>query len=146
MVEDITKKAFTLTEILIVMGVLAIISVIATSFFRGQILKGRDAKRKSDVKQISTVLEEYYADNECYPANGAVSCTPGDFLQPYLNKIACDPESNISYPYTAEVSTCPSWFRLFALLENKSDPDIVPEIGPSGEYNWTLASPNAPSL
>ncbi|PIT96248.1 hypothetical protein COT94_01415, partial [Candidatus Falkowbacteria bacterium CG10_big_fil_rev_8_21_14_0_10_37_14] len=54
--------AFTLIELLIVIaiiGVLATLATVAVSSARG---RARDAKRVSDLKQISTALEMYYAD------------------------------------------------------------------------------------
>lgn len=67
------KKAFTLIELLVVIsiiGLLSTMSVYAVSVAR---VKARDAKRVSDIKQISTAIKLYY-DNHGYPPE-AISIT-----------------------------------------------------------------------
>ncbi|NCN25789.1 prepilin-type N-terminal cleavage/methylation domain-containing protein, partial [Candidatus Falkowbacteria bacterium] len=69
-------QAFTLIELLVVIviiGVLATLATVAVSSARG---RARDAKRVSDLKQISTALEMYYADYFSYPN----LITPGQAL------------------------------------------------------------------
>lgn len=63
------RKAFTLVELLVVIaiiGLLATLSVIALNSARA---KSRDAKRVTDVKQISTALELFFNDAGRYPTN-----------------------------------------------------------------------------
>ncbi len=55
------KKGFTLLELLVVISIIAIlISVGMTSFATAQ-KKGRDAKRKGDIKSVQNALEQYYS-------------------------------------------------------------------------------------
>ncbi|MFH0773337.1 MAG: type II secretion system protein [bacterium] len=55
------KKSFTLLEMLIVLGIIAVIlSVLTVSFSTAQ-KKSRDAKRKSDLKSLQGALEQYYS-------------------------------------------------------------------------------------
>ena len=55
------KKSFTLLEMLIVLGIIAVIlSVLTVSFSTAQ-KKSRDAKRKSDIKSLQGALEQYYS-------------------------------------------------------------------------------------
>lgn len=61
------KRSFTLTELVIVMAVLAILGVLVTvSLFR-VMRKTRDVKRLADMKTIASALEVFYDDHGRYP-------------------------------------------------------------------------------
>ena len=138
------KKGVTLVELLIVTSLLAFLAIVGISYFRSQIFKGNDAKRKSDLRRIQIALEEYEKDNDCYPVASNMSCSPGTFLTPYLSKIPCDFKTNLSYGYDTEAGTCPKWYRLFAKLENINDPDAKQLCLAGGQNNFYISSPNAP--
>lgn len=138
------KTGVTLTELLIVMSIIAILAVIVIVFFRIHALKGRDAKRKGDLHTIQVAVEEYEKDNNCYPSPAIMNCDPGTGLKPYLSKIPCDPLTGSSYYYNKENIDCPGWYRIYATLENLKDSDLYGSIGPGGSYNYYVGSPNAP--
>lgn len=139
-----TKKAFTLVELMIVIGIIAFLAVLIVAFLRTQVFKANDSKRKAEIKRIVIAVEEYEKDHDCYPAT--VTCTANTSLRPYLDTIPCDPVSKTSYSYEPETSTCPKWYRLYADLENEKDIDYQPNIGPSSIYSYYQSSPNAPTL
>jgi len=60
-------KGFTLIELLVVIAIIGLLSTLAVVALNNARQKSRDAKRVSDVKQISTALELYFADNNAYP-------------------------------------------------------------------------------
>lgn len=117
------KKGFTLIEILIVIAILAILVLASIFVFQKQLMKARDGKRKADLSKIAIVLEDYYNDHEQYPASAALADCGGDTLKPYLNSIPCDPKTKKPYCYVPDPPTNRS-FRLFASLEDASDPTI----------------------
>ena len=129
---------------LIVISIIAVLALILIWFLRNQVLKGNDAKRKGDIHKIQVATEEYEKDNDCYPPVELVVCDPGDGLKPYLSKIPCDPTTGDSYYYEQEGSACPSWYRIYANLENLSDADIEGFCGPDHAFNYYVTSPNAP--
>ena len=60
-------KGFTLIELLVVMTIIAIlIAAVSASFTNAQI-KGRDGKRKADLKAVQQGLELYLQTNGAYP-------------------------------------------------------------------------------
>lgn len=140
------KRGLTLVELMIVVGIIAFLTLIATIYLRSQSHKGNDARRKADLRRISIAVEEYEKDNNCYPLSTLMTCNPGNSLDPYLNKIPCDPVSNSSYVYEHEDSACPKWYRIYAKLDVTNDPDYVANIGPNSSYSYYYASPNAPAV
>ena len=138
------KKGVTLTELLIIVAIIAFLALLAFWAYRTQVFKGFDSRRKTDIYQIKVAVEEYEKDNDCYPLPQLVVCDPGTGLRPYLDKIPCDPRTGASYYYDHEDSTCPKWFRLYTTLENLKDTDFMGSIGPNGSYNYYSGSPNAP--
>lgn len=137
-------SAFTLVELIIVVSILAILAVVALIALRGQIFKGNDAKRKADINRIKVAVEEYEKDHNCYPLPSLLSCNPGTAMRPYIDKIPCDPQTNSSYYYAYQDSSCPGWYKVYTNLENTADPAAIPGIGPSSAFNYVDGSANAP--
>lgn len=138
------KRGFTLTEMMIVIGIVGFLAVLITSFLRSQIFKANDAKRKAEIKRIGIAVEEYEKDKDCYPT--AVTCTANTTLRPYLDTIPCDPISKEPYYYEHDGTSCPKWYRLYADLENEKDNDYQAGIGQGSAYSYYQSSPNAPEV
>lgn len=140
---------FTLVELIIIVTLISALVLLGIIYLRTQIFKGNDARRKSDLARLKVAVEEYEKDHNCYPFSQIVSCATGDpkgsLLQPYLNKIPCDPITKAPYYYEHEDSVCPTWYRFYALLENEQDEDVTENIGPFGSYNFEVSSSNSPS-
>lgn len=66
------QKGFTLIELLVVIAIIGLLSTLAVVALTSARAKARDAKRISDVKQIQTALELFFADGgQKYPAQTA---------------------------------------------------------------------------
>jgi prepilin-type N-terminal cleavage/methylation domain-containing protein len=68
----LSLKGFTIIELMIVISIITIISSIGYATFKSSQDKGRDAKRKQDLRAISAALVSYYQDNSAYPP----ACNP----------------------------------------------------------------------
>ena len=79
------KKGFTLMEILISMGIIAIMVVIGLVSYASVNRRSRDTKRKADIEQVRSALELYKSDFGYYPglASGG-SWAPIADLRSYL--------------------------------------------------------------
>lgn len=55
------NKAFTLLELLVTISIIAILVTLGLSSFATAQKKGRDSKRKSDLREIQAGLEQYYS-------------------------------------------------------------------------------------
>jgi type IV pilus assembly protein PilA len=65
------EGGFTLIELLVVIIIIGILAAIAIPVFLNQRQKGYDAAAKSDVKNIATLQETYFTDNNNYAASVA---------------------------------------------------------------------------
>jgi len=116
------RKAFTLIELLIVIIILGVLAALITGNFFTSLKKGRDAKRKADLEQITRALEMYYEDKRTYPTFalpfGGKLCETASCLvaeKVYMQKLPDDPVSGKDYQYLSSDGTN---YKLFACLEN----------------------------
>jgi prepilin-type N-terminal cleavage/methylation domain-containing protein len=130
---------FTLVELLVVIAILGILATIGLVTFSSSQMRGRDAQRKSDLKQVSSALEIYYNDSGEYldslnglvlgcPTTTATSCTWGagqmkDANTIYLKTMPKDPSSNLNYFYRSVAidGVSQQGFQVYAHLENSQD-------------------------
>lgn len=64
------NKGFTIIELVVVIAIIAILAAIVLVNINGFLMKGRDAKRKADLHNLSVALKSYYAANGSYPVTG----------------------------------------------------------------------------
>lgn len=125
------RNGFTLIELVIVVGILAILAVFILAAINPlvQFKKARDSQRKSDLSQIGKALEQYYQDHGRYPANGAsfrLTDLNGNVVSwgaswvPYMNVVPAEPNKDRTYIYYSNASDGYQSYRLFASLEQGS--------------------------
>ena len=138
-----TKSGFTLVELLVVMAIISILATLIVGGFRTAQMRGRDAQRKSDLKQISNALELFYADYGKYPATSGTqiaacaynpqtgagaACVWGtsqltDGKTTYFRVIPKDPATGQNYVY--KVSSTRNMYQLYAHIENPQDKNCI---------------------
>ncbi|MDO8582283.1 MAG: type II secretion system protein [bacterium] len=100
------QKGFTLIELLVVIAIIGLLSTLAVVALTSARSKARDAKRISDVKQVQTALELYFADTGGnYPK--AAGTTAGTVQLGVEADKLC---SNGFILSTTEGATCPTTF------------------------------------
>lgn len=153
------SEGFTLIELLVVISIIAILMAVATVSYVNAQQKGRDNKRKSDLKAVQQALEIYFNQNGKYPQSdptsgvGSVECSGaasginwGSAFTcnsiTYMNPLPKDPINATPYFYYYNSSAPYSTYVLSAKLENTKDPDLPQMSGcqPS-PYNWCVKNP-----
>lgn len=62
-----SRKGFTLLELIIVISIIAVLSTIGLNAYTSVQRSARDTRRKSDLKEMQTALETFRAENGRYP-------------------------------------------------------------------------------
>ncbi|OQA04350.1 MAG: Type II secretion system protein G precursor [bacterium ADurb.Bin400] len=71
------KKGFTIFELLVVLAIIGTLAAIVLVNIANARSRARDARRASDIKEISNVIGIYHASNGSYPSSGSCSYTSG---------------------------------------------------------------------
>ena len=101
--DDEENKGFTLLELLIVIGIIGVLTALATVAYATTQVGGRNARRKQDLVAIQNALEQYYAENNFnYP--DSVCADAVTYLK---SSWPIDPSSTVSTPknYSATCAT-----------------------------------------
>ena len=119
------QSGYTLAEMTIIVGIIAIVAIFLLIGLDPikQFFKGYDTVRKSDLAKLKTAFENYYNDKECYPDGSVLSMCGSNILQPYLDKIPCNPGTQEPYEvYMLPAdSTCAQKFAIYASLSSGND-------------------------
>lgn len=112
------KKGFTFIEILVVITIIGVLTLVATTNFAVVNKKARDGKRQGDLEQIKAALEMYRTDEKEYPTTaiwngfggGSITGLTGTV---YMEDIPDDPMEGYLYKYSSNGTT----YNLCALME-----------------------------
>ena len=98
----IQQRGFTLVEIMIAMGVLAVVAAIAIPSYRGYIEESRKVEGKNNLAAIKLAQEEYFLENNRYfpDTNGATVTTTAATLSAYWSPNEADADRNYNYSVT----------------------------------------------
>lgn len=70
------KKGFTLIELVVVIGLIALLATIVLSNLNGSRMKSRDVQRVSDINQIQKALQLYVTNQGKFPAELDLTTNP----------------------------------------------------------------------
>jgi len=127
------NKGFTLIELMVTVGIIAMLTAIAMVSFSGANKKARDGRRKSDLEKIRMALEMYRQEKGYYPELDT------DLAPNYLQELPVGPRKD-TYLYTRDVG---SSFRytLDASVEDVGATTGNYGVGCSGNCNYRVVNP-----
>jgi len=157
------KKGFTLIELLVVISIIGMLTALIVVNFNAARERARDVQRKSDLDQIKKALRMYYNDYGGYPVHsdsaiagcgtdGDTACSwggewsAGSGGMVYMKILPEDPQPDSSSYYYSQTAVGQD-FCLWAILENKSDGDIIKSqarctdcSAPSEDHNYVVCA------
>ena len=141
---NLLSQGFTLVELMVVVGIIAILATAVMASFSGGQAQARDAERQTELRQMEIAIESYRRDNRRYPegcngtdwsgqegsTNACSSFCTGlqdnayicGLMPNYINEIPVDdraPDDSIG-GYMYITNTDRSAFKLVAPVESSS--------------------------
>lgn len=103
------SKGFTLLEMLVVIGLIAMLAAVGSISYSTAQKKARDARRQTDVRAIQNAMEQYYS--VCgyqYPTTLGtnITCTT---VNPTINIMPTVPVDPLATPYVCSGCTATSY-------------------------------------
>jgi general secretion pathway protein G len=122
-------KGFTLIELLVVISIIGILATLIMARFGGVEKSARDAKRKSDLNQYRTALENYASIYPIsttlipdFPVNNICTSTSTPVLSPYIATCPNDPRyGTTGYTYQYQTDTNGLKYIMYAQLEAETN-------------------------
>ncbi|MBI1785244.1 prepilin-type N-terminal cleavage/methylation domain-containing protein, partial [Candidatus Sumerlaeota bacterium] len=94
------SRAFSLIELLMVVGIISILASIAVVNYQGSITRAKTSRALADMRTITIGIEAYHVDNNEYPPNPAIAEVPPPAVKgwlPGLNVIPIQITTPIAY-------------------------------------------------
>ena len=140
------QRGFTLIELLVVIAIIGVLAALVLAALSAAQKGGRDTRRKSDMKQYQTAIQQYAGENDTPPAactwpigaGGVPGLTPQYMSQVLVGPPGPDPNYYYCYGDPGD-SKGPRWI-MCAYLERKQNYMTVSQSGiKDSGCDWALA-------
>lgn len=128
------RRGFSLVELLVVIAIMGTLITLLLPNFVNVRQKGQDSRRKLDLEQIRSALEQYRSVNGYYPTSLNTLTAP----TVYISRLPTDPTTSSSYQFTALPAGCDNAttsctdYVIGALLSSTSSCTTTPTSNCSG--------------
>ncbi|QQR52619.1 prepilin-type N-terminal cleavage/methylation domain-containing protein [bacterium] len=112
------QGGFTLLELLIVIVIIGILALLIIPNITSAPKKARDTQRKTDITTVRKGLEEYFVNNNVYPA-ALADLQSGS--APIMKTVPGDPKNVAPFTYVYTPANSNTTYTLTACLENDQD-------------------------
>jgi prepilin-type N-terminal cleavage/methylation domain-containing protein len=147
------SSGFTIVELLIVIVIIGILAALVVIAYNGLQTRARDSTRVTDMRNIKTAIESYYADNGTYPPNPVAYrvSSMASLVPKYIKQAPTDPinaaqdgKAYIYYYIIGYKKTGPTTYintgstndyMMSMSLESSSGPQYT-GYGAPGNLNW----------
>lgn len=144
-----SSLGMSLIEVMVVVALIVILAMLFYWYVPTYLQRAHDSRRKADLHEYRTVMEEYFTDKHRYPPSGSLDNCGSLALEPYLDRIHCDPQTRTPYAYFVSEDGLRYW--LYTYLTDPNDPIIGERgcalgCGPDGDgdghgdYNYGVSS------
>jgi general secretion pathway protein G len=135
------QGGFTLLELLIVIVIIGILALLIIPNITSAPKKARDTKRKTDITTVRKGLEEYFVNNNSYPA-ALSDLTTGS--APIVKTIPTDPKNTGNFVYVYTPGAGNSTYTLDACLENDQDngSNVIAPVSPCTTKTFEVTNGN----
>jgi prepilin-type N-terminal cleavage/methylation domain-containing protein len=139
---NMTRKGFTLIELMIAVAIIGILTAVASISYSTVRLRARDAQRINDLNQIKVVLSLYYGAQTPaqFPTltskttiNGSTDALTTALVSTYIRQMPVDPINSGNNVYKYQSSNNSKSFTLFGTLENTNN-----QKGWGGGSQWVV--------
>lgn len=123
------KNGFSLIELLVVMGIIAILVALVSFNFNSARARARDLQRKNDLKGVQQALELYRSEHgQAFPSSASWTALMNELKAGgYIKNDYTDPKESLMTSswkqYTYESTDPYLTYTLETCLENKTDED-----------------------
>jgi prepilin-type N-terminal cleavage/methylation domain-containing protein len=141
-----SEKGFTLIELLVVIAIIGLLSSIALIAFASAQQKSRDAKRISDVAQMSNAFELYFSTFKGYPSSTNGMPSPGTLVPNIASSLPSAPQpadgscGQILYPSPVPGGTYASQYYYYPSGTPFLASDNVTMVYPDYAYYFCLGN------
>ncbi|MEK7506706.1 MAG: type II secretion system protein [Patescibacteria group bacterium] len=144
------KEGFTLVELLVVIGIIAILATILLLQLGTARSKSRDTARIAHINQMRSAAEQYFDDNGTYPKFTDFGTAANNFSPKYISPVPVDPLGAATcttyggagcygYAWNIIVGTNATRYQVWAELELKNKQALDTDSDINVGVDWTAS-------
>jgi prepilin-type N-terminal cleavage/methylation domain-containing protein len=137
-----SQSGFSLIELLVAMGIIAVLTGMASFNFNQSRVRARDVQRKNDLSQLQKALELYKNDHRVYPVTDMQNTLldlPAKANQ-YIRTTFNDPKGSTEWiDYQYKPAATGKTYYLMACLENLTDQTKATDINVCANFKASVS-------